>query len=253
MDYHAWYQQNYQNLSREQPMAEENTEKPFWITPPLTILFDLVRLKRTHPWNVNVAQLLTILVQEMRKRGHIDFTASGIALLSSATLLKIKSEHILELEEPPKPPVQAREEFVPPPLQLPFRYEYTSTTIQTLITALEELLKTQGNKLDTAEPPTPLLSESFQLPELDDFMVDIENRLDAYYSHLLFLFTRESTLRFSTLITNHDRIEIIHQFILLLFLASRGRLYLAQNDEVDDILLSLPPEDAHGIPSEFTT
>jgi segregation and condensation protein A len=233
-------------------MAEESLEKPYWITPPLTILFDLVRLQRIQPWNVDVAQLLTILVQEMRKRGHIDFTASGIALLSSATLLKIKSEHILELEEPPKPPTPTQEEFVPPPLQLPFRYEYTSTTIQTLITALEELLETQGSKLDIAELPPPLLPDSFQLPELDDFIVDIENRLDAYFSHLLVLFTQESTLRFSALIENHDRTDIIHQFILLLFLASRGRLYLAQSDEVDDILLTLPPEDAYGIPSEIT-
>ncbi len=233
-------------------MTKETSDKPYWITPPLTILFDLVRLQRIQPWNVDVAQLLTILVQEMRKRGHIDFTASGIALLSSATLLKIKSEYILELEEPPKPPTPTQDEFIPPPLQLPFRYEYTSTTIQTLITALEELLETQGNKLDITEQPTPLLPEMFQLPELDEFIVDIENRLDAYYSHLLVLFTHESTLRFSTLIENQDRIDIIHQFILLLFLASRGRLYLAQNDEVDDILLSLPPEDAYGLPPEIT-
>jgi segregation and condensation protein A len=234
-------------------MTEETIDKPFWITPPLTILFDLVRLQRIQPWNVDVAQLLPILVQEMRKRGHIDFTASGIALLSSATLLKIKSEHILELEEPPKPPAQTQDEFIPPPIQLPFRYEFTSTTIQTLITALEELLETQGSKLNIIEPPPPILPESFQLPELDDFIVDIENRLDAYYSHLLILFTQDSPLRFSALIENHDRIDIIHQFILLLFLASRGRLYLEQNDELDDILLRLPPEDAHGIPPEITT
>jgi segregation and condensation protein A len=117
-------------------MTEEPIDKPFWITPPLTILFDLVRLQRIQPWNVDVAKLLTLLVQEMRKRGHIDFTASGIALLSSATLLKIKSEHILELEEPPTPPLPTQDEFIPPPIQLPFRYEYTSTTIQTLISAL---------------------------------------------------------------------------------------------------------------------
>ena len=234
-------------------MAEETIDKPYWITPPLTILFDLVRLQRIQPWNVDVAQLLTILIQEMRKRGHIDFTASGIALLSSATLLKIKSEHILELEEPPKPPAPIQNEFVPPPLQLPFRYEYTSTTIQSLITALEELLEAQSHKLDVIDPPSPQLPESFQLPELDDFIVDIENRLEAYYSHLLVLFTQESSLQFSALIENHDRIDIIHQFILLLFLASRGRLYLAQNEEEDDILLSLPPEDAYGLSSEIIT
>jgi segregation and condensation protein A len=234
-------------------MAENDIEKPFWITPPLTILFDLVRLQRIQPWNVDVAQLLTILVKEMRKRGHIDFTASGIALLSSATILNIKSEHILELEEPPKPPLQTREDFVPPPLQLPFRYEYTSTTIQTLLTALEELLESQESNLDASEPPIPLIPEPFLLPELDDFIVDIENQLDDLYSKLLLLFTRETVLRFSKLIENHDRIDIIHRFILLLYLASRGSIYLIQNDELDDILISLPPEDANGIASEITT
>jgi segregation and condensation protein A len=234
-------------------MAENDIEKPFWITPPLTILFDLVRLQRIQPWNVDVAQLLTILVKEMRTRGHIDFTASGIALLSSATILKIKSEHILELEEPPKQSLQPREEYVPPPLQLPFRYEYTSTTIQTLISVLDELLEAQGSNLDASEPPIPLILEPFQLPELDDFIVDIENQLDDFYSKLLLLFTRETDIRFSKLIENRDRIDIIHQFILLLFLASRGSIYLSQNDELEDILISLPPEDANGIISEIST
>ncbi len=252
MGYPASYRQKYQNLSREVDMTENDIEKPFWITPPLTILFDLVRLQRIQPWNVDVTHLLALLAEEMRKRGYIDFTASGIALLSSATILKIKSEHILELEEPPKPPIQIREEFIPPPLQLPFRYEFTSTTVQTLITALEELLETQESNLDTAEPPIPPLPEPFQLPELDSFIVDIENRLDDFYSKMLLLFTQETILRFSNLIVNHTRLEIIHRFLLLLFLASRGRIYLSQNDELNDILISLPPEDGNGTTSKLT-
>jgi len=94
------------------------SEKPFWLRPPWAVLFDLIRLQKVRPWDVNLNHLLTTLTGEMRKRGYVDFTASGIALFSSSVIYRMKSELILKLEEPPKPPVERPIEFLPPPLQL---------------------------------------------------------------------------------------------------------------------------------------
>ena len=124
-------------------MTKIGLEKPFWLKPPWMILFDLMKLHRVRPWDVNLSYLLTSLIGEIGKRGYIDFKASGVALLSSATIYRMKSELILELQEPPKPPEERPVEFLPPPIQLPYRFEYTSTTVDNLIEALEEALKSE--------------------------------------------------------------------------------------------------------------
>src|SRR5207247_8168194 len=76
----------------------------YWLKQPYSVLFDLLHLHRVKPWDVHLAELLTGLMGEMRGRGYIDFSVSGTALLTSAVLLRMKSELFLKLEEPPKPP-----------------------------------------------------------------------------------------------------------------------------------------------------
>ena len=127
--------------------AFNNSEKPFWLRSPWIILFDLVRLQRVRPWNVDLSYLLTTLVHELKRGGYIDLTASGIALFSSATIYRMKSELVLELQEPPKPPPERPMEVLPPPIQLPYRHEYTLTTIENLIKALERVLKRLFNEI----------------------------------------------------------------------------------------------------------
>ena len=105
-------------------------EKPFWLRPPYVILFDLLRLHRIKPWDVNITYLLNTFLAEMKKQGFIDFSASGTALLSSSMIHRMKSELVLEMEEPPKPPIARPNEEVPPPLPFPIRFEYTSTSIE---------------------------------------------------------------------------------------------------------------------------
>jgi len=90
------------------------TEKPFWLRPPYVILFDLLRLHRIKPWDVNITYLLNAFLAEMKKQGFIDFSASGTALLSSAMIHRMKSELVLKMEEPPKPPIVRPNEEVPP-------------------------------------------------------------------------------------------------------------------------------------------
>src|SRR5436189_6372249 len=69
-------------------------------------------------------------MKEMKGRGFIDFSVSGTALLSSAVLLRMKSELILKMEEPPKPPPERPTDYVPPPLAFPIRYRSTTTSLE---------------------------------------------------------------------------------------------------------------------------
>lgn len=216
-------------------------ERPFWVRSPWKVLFDLVKLRKVQPWNVDLSYILTTLIKEMGGKGYVDFSASGIALLSSAIIYRMKSEQILELQEPPKPPPERSVEVLPPPIQLPYRFEYTSTTIKNLVNALEEVLK-EKTYIESEPKPIPILPEPMILRELDDFMIDIENKIEDIYRTILILTEKNKVIQFSELVQRITKREAIRTFLVLLFLASRGRIHLWQDEEFGEIYISLSKE-----------
>ncbi len=206
-------------------------EKPFYFQPPWNILFELHRLQKMMPWDVNISFLLTSFLEEMEKRGEIDFRASGVALDSSSTIYLMKSKLLLKLEEPPPPP-KAPPDFLPPPLFLPYRYELSSTTIQHLLKVLDEVLK--GERLTHLEPRfEPIIPAPEVLPPVDLYLVEIEKRMEKLYSSLWRLASEAKLIVFSKFVAGLERLEAVKTFIILLFLAQRGKVSLWQEDDFE--------------------
>jgi chromatin segregation and condensation protein Rec8/ScpA/Scc1 (kleisin family) len=214
-------------------------QKPFYLRPPWNILFEFHKLERLTPWNINVALLLTSFLEEMEKTGQIDFRASGIALDSSALIYFMKSKLLLQLEEPPPPP-KPLQDFLPPPLFLPLRHELTSTTIRHLLEVLDEVLK--GEKL--LRPPKmveePILPTSSEiLPQLDIYLMELELQMERLHASLSEKVKGAGIVEFSTFVNGMRRMEAIRTFILLLFLAQDGRVNLWQNEETEEIYITI--------------
>jgi chromatin segregation and condensation protein Rec8/ScpA/Scc1 (kleisin family) len=220
-------------------MASVIVKKPFYLRPPWNILFDFRKLEKLTPWNINVTYLLTSFLEEMEKTGQTDFRASGVALDSSALIYLMKSKLLLKLEEPPPPP-KPPQDFLPPPLLLPLRHELTSTTIMHLLEVLDDVLK--GEKLVRFEKniaasilPTP----SEILPQLDLYLMEIELQMEKLYASLLEMVKGIGIIEFSTLMKGVRRLEAIRTFILLLFLAQDGKVDLWQNEETEEIYITV--------------
>jgi chromatin segregation and condensation protein Rec8/ScpA/Scc1 (kleisin family) len=214
-------------------------KRPFYLRPPWNILFELSKLEKLMPWNVNITYLLTSFLSEMERTGKVDFRASGVALDSSALIYLMKSKLLLVLQEPPAPP-KAPSDFVPPPLFLPLRHELTSTTIRHLLEVLDEVLK--GEKLPrldavVAQPVLPAVSDI--LPQLDIFLMEIELQMEKLYALLCEKVKGAGIIEFSTLIKGIARIEAVRTFILLLFLAQDRRVSLWQNEETEEIYIAV--------------
>jgi len=219
-------------------VSAAGSEKPFWLRPPWMILFDLVRLQRVRPWDVNLSYLLSSLIGEMGKKGYIDFKASGVALLSSSTIYRMKSELVLELQEPPQVVVEKPVEFLPPPIQLPYRFEYTSTTIDNLLNALEDALKTETS-IEAQPKLVPITPAPPMIHELDEFLVDIEDKIEETYQKIVQLTKDEKIIPLSRLTSGLRKIEVIRTFLLVLFIACRGKIQLWQEEEFAEIYISL--------------
>ena len=213
-------------------------EPPYWLKQPYAVLFDLVRLHRVKPWDVNLGNLLEDLMGEMRGRGYIDFSVSGTALLSSAILLRMKSELILKMEEPPKPPLERPTDFVPPPLAFPLRYESTTTSVEEVIRGLLEVLNAERLLPTSAQISALRTPEVFE--QVDDFLVKIEENINSFLKRLVQEAgpTRRK-LSFLKLLGKGDALTAVRMFIMLLFLAVDGKLWLSQQIEFGDIDIEL--------------
>jgi segregation and condensation protein A len=213
------------------------TEKPFWLRPPYMILFDLLKLHRIKPWDVNITYLLNTFLAEMKKQGFIDFSASGTALLSSSMIHRMKSELVLKMEEPPKPPIARPNEEVPPPLPFPIRFEYTATSIEQVLSVIEEVLKRES--LALAERKS-LLSPPEILEQMDEFLANIEKNIGIFYATLLRKADRGATLSFLQLTKDSTLLDAVRAFIMLLFLVMQNKVSLSQKEDRGDIIIILP-------------
>jgi segregation and condensation protein A len=217
-------------------------KKPFYLRPPWNILFEFRRLEKLTPWNIKIAYLLTTFLEEMDKSGQVDFRASGVALDSSALVYLMKSKLLLKLEEPPPPRVPR--DFLPPPLFLPLRHELTSTTIRNLLEVLDDVLK--GEKLVrlekvTTEPVLPPPSDI--LPQVDLYLMEIEALMEKLYRTLLRSVKGSGIIAFSKFIRGMERMETIRAFIVLLFLAQRRKVRLWQDEETEEIYVTVGDPD----------
>ncbi|MGQ9542998.1 MAG: hypothetical protein ACUVTM_02745 [Candidatus Bathyarchaeia archaeon] len=209
-----------------------NLEKPFWMNPPHNILFDLLRLHRIRPWDVNISNILNSFLHEMKTRGYIDFSASGTALLSSSIIYRMKSELVLKMEEPPKPPVQRPQEEVPPPLPFPIRFEYTTISISEILTAVEEVLKSELQLIGKTARELTLTP----VPEaLDDFITNIQEHLERLYSKLIQDYGDCEEISFKMLTADMNMRDLVRTFILILFLATKGKIFLIQDESHNDV------------------
>jgi chromatin segregation and condensation protein Rec8/ScpA/Scc1 (kleisin family) len=207
--------------------------------PPWNILFDINKLEKLTPWNVNISYLLNSFLSEMERNGKVDFRASGVALDSSALIYLMKSKLLLTLQEPPAPP-KPPGDFVPPPLFLPLRHELTSTTIRHLLEVLDDVLK--GEKLlhigrVVPQPVLPAFSDL--MPQFDAFLQEIELQLDKLYNLLCEKVKGTGIIEFSALTREMKRLEAIQTFILLLFLAQNGKVKLWQNEETEELYIAV--------------
>jgi segregation and condensation protein A len=201
------------------------------------ILFDLLKLHRIKPWDVNITYILNAFLAEMKKQGFIDFSASGTALLSCSMIHRMKSELVLKMEEPPKPPIARPNEEVPPPLPFPIRFEYTSTSIEQVLSVLEEVLKRESVALADRKS---LLSPPEILEQMDEFLANIEKNIEVFYASLLRKATTTPTLSFMQLTKGSTLLEAVRVFIMLLFLVMQNRVSLSQTEGRGDITISLP-------------
>jgi len=210
-------------------------EKPYYLRQPWDILFKENKLDKVSPWDINLVQLLTSLLEEMERVG-IDYRIAGTAVNSSVYIYLKKAEMLLAMEEPPAPPEERGDVYLPPPLPLPFRFEFTTTSVQDLINALERALQEESSRGDVPRLPTlPIPVPNFL--DFEQYLLEVEARSDELLEKMKV--AEEGDLRLSKMIAGKSQLDVVRIFMMLLFLAQRMEIDLDQDEDETDVTIKV--------------
>jgi len=209
-------------------------DKPFYLREPWEILFKDTKLDKASPWSIDLVYLLTTLLEEMNRVG-IDFRMAGTAINSSVLIYLKKAELLLKMEEPPQPPPEKPDVYVPPPLTLPFRFEFTTTSLTDLVKALEQAL-TDGRR--STAPRLPVLPMPIpDFLDMEAYLLEIQERSESLLERIKGM--GGGPLSLFDLVTDRSLLEVIRVFMMLLFLAQGNKIDLNQDEEEIDVMITI--------------
>ncbi|MGD2142368.1 MAG: hypothetical protein PVH79_02680 [Candidatus Bathyarchaeota archaeon] len=206
-------------------------EKPYYLREPWDLLFKDGKMKKLSPWSINLVYILTTLLEEMNKVG-IDFRIAGTAINSSVIIYQKKADLLLKMEDPRKPPKVKPDVYVPPPINLPFRFEFTTTSVTDLISALERALMEERKKSNLPRVPVlPLPIPDFM--DIEQYLLEVEERSEDLLERLGDM--GGGPFSFYDLIEDWSPLEVVRIFMMLLFLAQRIKVDLYQDEEETEL------------------
>ena len=213
----------------------ERKEKPYYLRQPWDILFRENKLEKVSPWDINLVTLLASLLEEMERVG-IDYRIAGTAVNSSVYIYLKKAELLLAMEEPPAPPVEQGDIYLPPPVPLPFRFEFTTTSVQDLINALERAMQEESSHSEVPRLPTlPIPLPNFL--DFETYLLEVEARSDELLEKMKA--SNETELRLSKMIAGLGWLDAVRMFMMILFLAQRMEIDLDQDEEETDVTIKV--------------
>lgn len=221
---------------------------PVLLDQPFQILLNLAQEKKIDPWDVDVNKLADLYVEKIREMEKVDLRVSGRALFSASVLLRMKADN-----PPHNGHSEEEEEFLEElDFDLPelepitmIRQSPHKIKLSDLAGSLQEVLR---------EPPQEEArkkkTKSVQniMRELDDYNIRIEEHIQDFHEKIALLASNGEKINFMELLPEKNKIEVVRNLLLALFLSAKGKISLYQEEHFDDIYIKLeePPEENYG-------
>ncbi len=222
-------------------MSEESVERlqaqEIVSKPPLNVLFNPNIVDKKNVWDIDITLLLEKLLAILNTAGDKDLRLCGVAVLSSAMILRLKVESIFALERiaMQRKPLTDRSILENlEVLNMPYRYEATCpVSLEDLLDVLENMMGQIANPRHKKQ----LEIEPIESNELDKYLVTFEQLLEKYKNLLFEKMEKVKMLMFSKFIKDMEPIEVARYFVGMLFLAMYNKIDLEQTE--NDIKLTL--------------
>ena len=197
--------------------------------PPLNILINPTEMKNRKPWEVDLQELLEMFIKLIERMETPNLRLCGSAALSSALIYRMKVESLFLFE---KLKIKRRiidKTDTPQMLEIPYRYELSTTTLDDLVSTLENILEEMISQ--QIEKPKPSVIKAEPVIEVDTFSVQIQKALKELKREIGNLLREREKILFSEYVMNMSILERVRTLLLLLFIANDGLIKIVQDEE----------------------
>jgi segregation and condensation protein A len=221
-------------------------DSPFWATPPYILLTDVLQLDKVEPWNVDVGKLVVGFLNEMKRLCYIDFRISGNALYSASVIFMRKTRELVQLGILPPDVDDNDGELEIPLIRPPFRLTNRRVTIEELLIAMD-LVLSKDERIRTTPVKQKYRSKADPLTfTMNIDQANIEETIAEVYKDLQQLVQIGDIVKFTDILVNNTRKEIVRVFFSLLFLYARSFIDIWMDEDNIIMLKMLEPPKIKG-------
>ena len=229
------------------------SKKPDW----QVIIYEMVHTQQLDPWDLDLIILTKKYFEKIELMEETDFYISSKVLLAAALLLRIKSESLLNKhlkdideilfgrkQEPAKPIERIEIDESELPILIPKTpmSRLRKVTLPELMIALNKAINTESRRIkrEVAVKRAQKLSQ-VDIPKFK--RIDLKDRVKQFYEKILISIKKPQKENLTKLtyndLTKNEKEEKLATFLPLLYLSNNRKLWLEQNDHLDDIWIYL--------------
>ena len=229
------------------------SKKPDW----QVIIYEMVHTQQLDPWDLDLIVLTKKYFEKIELMEETDFYISSKVLLAAALLLRIKSESLLNKhlkdideilfgrkQEPAKPIERIEIDESELPILIPKTpmSRLRKVTLPELMIALNKAINTESRRIkrEVAVKRAQKLSQ-VDIPKFKK--INLKDRVKQFYEKILISIKRPQKENLTKLtyndLTQNEKEEKLATFLPLLYLSNNRKLWLEQNNHLDDIWIYL--------------
>ncbi len=208
---------------------------------PIEILVNLAKNGEIDPWNIDIVEVTDKFLRQVEELERMDLRVSGRTLLYAAILLRMKSNVLVEVEEPEDiiedDSLQFEIRDYPVPAMPLRRTSNRPVTLEELLSELKKAEAVEKRRFDRVKNKTEerraTIDEVLSIAHEED----IESRVGKMRELLNELFEKQKYIKFSDLSSPLDRTGIVLAYLALLFLATKKEIWLEQEELFGELFI----------------
>ncbi|VVB84271.1 Segregation and condensation protein A [uncultured archaeon] len=207
---------------------------------PIEILVNLARNGEIDPWNIDIVEITDKFLRHVEELEKTDLRVSGRTLLYAAILLRMKSNALVEVEEPPDFMDEGDNfeisDYPVPTLPLR-RASRRPVTLEELLEELKKAEAVEDRRLERLKSKKEVHRTTIKEVLSIAHEEDIESRVAKMRNVLTGIFEQQKIIRFSELSGSLDRAGIVMAYLALLFLATKKEIWLEQEELFGELFI----------------
>jgi len=214
------------------------------LADPIEILVNLAKNNEIDPWNIDIVEVTDKFLRHVDEMEKMDLRVSGRTLLYASILLRMKSNALVEIEQPPEIIDDDYEDFVisdyPVPALPLRRTSNRPVTLEELLSELKKAEVVEKRRVERVEHKKE--ERRATVEEVLSFAhdEDIEGRIGKMRNFLEGLFEKQKHIKFTDLCSSLDISGKVMTYLAILFLATRKEIWIEQEELFGEILISKP-------------